>query len=289
VMILKEIYQPIQDEMILVEKEIHSQTDSIISSLDPEHGKYFEQIIGYLFEIPGKLLRPALLLLSAKSVGGEKISNADQLIKLAAAVEFVHSASLIHDDIIDGSNFRRKRLTLNKQFGNHVAVLVGDIFYSQFFSILIDIRTDRNEQREKLLRSFSDITRRLCGGEIHEHKTRMDRREVSFDDYLRIIEDKTASLFYASCMSGSLLNGADDSTCSAISRYGLFLGYAFQLVDDYLDDDAVFKSSGKMLDSANEYADKAKNEIALLPESDAKKTLLLLPDLILSRTSLRGN
>ena len=286
---LDEVYRPIQKEMILVEKEIHAQTSALISSQNSGYKEYFEQIIGYIFEIPGKLLRPALVLLSAKSVDGEEIVNIDQLVKLAVAVEFLHSASLIHDDIIDGSDFRRNRLTLNKQFGNQIAVLVGDIFYSQFFSILIDIRTERNEQRKKLLRSFSDITKKLCFGEIQEHKIRMDREEVSFNDYLRIIEDKTASLFFASCMSGSLLNGADDSTCSAISQYGLCLGYAFQLVDDYIDNDAIFNSSKKMLDSANEYADKAKNVIVSLPESDAKKTLLRLPDLIISRTGLRGH
>jgi geranylgeranyl pyrophosphate synthase len=286
---LNEIYRPIKKEMFLVEKEIHAQTSTLIASHNSGYKKYFEQIIGYIFEIPGKLLRPALVLLSAKSVNGEEIENIEQLVKLAVAVEFVHSASLIHDDIIDSSDYRRNRLTLNKQFGNQIAVLVGDIFYSQFFSILIDIRGERNGQREKLLRSFSDITKKLCFGEIQEHKIRTDKQEVSFNDYLRVIEDKTASLFFASCMSGSLLNGADDSTCSAISRYGLCLGYTFQLVDDYIDDDSVFNSGRKMLDSANEYADKAKNEIVRLPESDAKKTLMRLPDLIISRTSLRGH
>lgn len=272
--------------MVLVEKEIRRQTNTIISAHNSEYKKYFEQIIGYIFEIPGKLLRPALVMLSAKSVDEDRISNTDQLVKLAAAIEFVHSASLIHDDIIDSSDFRRNRLTLNKQFGNQIAVLVGDIFYSQFFSILIGIQTDEMEQREKLLRSFGDITKKLCFGEIQEHKIRMDGQEVSFKEYLRVIEYKTASLFFASCMGGSLLNGADDLTCSAISNYGLYLGYTFQLIDDYLDKDAVFNSNKRMLDTANEYAEKAKKEIGVLTESKTKKTLQHLPDLIIARTGL---
>jgi octaprenyl-diphosphate synthase len=207
-------------------------------------------------------------------------------VKLATAVEFVHSASLIHDDIIDSSEFRRTRLTLNKQYGNQLAVLVGDIFYSQFFSILINLQTANNHQRLKLLQSFSDTTKKLCFGEIYEYKIRMHGEDASFNDYLRVIENKTASLFSASCMSGGLLNGADERITTALSTYGLYLGYAFQIVDDFLDNDSILHSDKGMLLKAEEYTELAKKEIEILPESTVKRTLIRILDFVMNRTSV---
>ncbi len=280
---LSEVYGPIREELALVEGEIGRQIEMIVSAQNSKNRQFMKQIVRYLFEMPGKLLRPALVLLSAKAVEGERIVDTEQLIKLATAVEFVHSASLIHDDIIDDSDYRRNRITLNRQYGNKIAVLVGDIFYSQFFSILIDLKPGHRDQREKLLMSFSDTTKKLCFGEIYEHKIRIKGEEASIDEYLRVVEDKTASLFSVSCMSGALLNGANEDTCLALSQYGLNLGYTFQIVDDSIDRDAIFNSHEGIMDSVHRYADTAKTALEILPEKNVKRILLSLPDLIMAR------
>ena len=284
---LSEVYGPIREELALVEGEIGRQIEMIVSAQNSKNRQFMKQIVRYLFAMPGKLLRPALVLLSAKAVEGERIVDTEQLIKLATAVEFVHSASLIHDDIIDDSDYRRNRITLNRQYGNKIAVLVGDIFYSQFFSILIDLKPRHRDQREKLLMSFSDTTKKLCFGEIYEHKIRIKGEEASIDEYLRVVEDKTASLFSVSCMSGALLNGANEDTCLALSQYGLNLGYTFQIVDDFIDRDAIFDSHEGIMDSVHRYADTAKTALEILPEKNVKRILLSLPDLIMARAGFK--
>jgi octaprenyl-diphosphate synthase len=286
---LEEIYNPIKGELVLVEKEIKLQIDLIIGSQSRKNREYINRVVSYLFEVPGKLLRPSLVLLSAKAVGDVDLSNVQQLIKLAAAVEFVHTASLIHDDIIDESRHRRHQVTLNRQFGNKVAVLVGDIFYSQFFSLLISLEFKLDQRREKLLRIFNETTKRLCFGEIYEHKIRENRENPSFKEYLEVIENKTASLFSVSCAGGSMLNGADESLTTAMANYGLYLGLAFQIVDDFIDNDSIFRSDGSMIAKAGEYSNMAKAEMKILPESPVKGTLSSMLDFIMARAKAKGS
>jgi octaprenyl-diphosphate synthase len=286
---LEEIYSPIRRELVLVEKEIKHQIGLITGSQSKKNREYINQVVSYLFEVPGKLLRPSLVLLSAKAVGDMDLSNSKQLVKLATAVEFVHTASLIHDDIIDESSYRRHKVTLNKQFGNKVAVLVGDIFYSQFFSLLISLEHKLVQRREKLLQIFNETTKRLCFGEIYEHKIRENRENPSFKEYLEVIENKTASLFSVSCEGGSLLNGADESLTTAMANYGLYLGLAFQIVDDYIDNDSIFDSNGSMIAKAGEYSKMAKAEMKILPESPVKGTLSNMLDFIMDRARAKGN
>jgi len=284
---LTEVYGSIREELTLVEGEINRQIDMIVSAQHSKNRQFMKQIVRYLFEMPGKLLRPALVLLCAKAVEGERIVDNEQLIQLASAVEFVHSASLIHDDIIDESDFRRNQVTLNRQYGNQIAILVGDIFYSQFFSILIGLKFEYSDRREKLLMSFCDTTKKLCFGEIYEHKIRIKGEEATFDEYLRVVEDKTASLFSVSCLSGALLNGADENTCLALSQYGLNLGYTFQIVDDAIDRDAIFYSQEGIMDTAHRYAETAKKTLEILPDKNVKRILLNLPDLIMARAGFK--
>ena len=151
---LNSIYGPISKELSLVEEELKRQINIITSSQSFMHQEFISPILGHLLKVPGKLLRPALVLLCGKAVNNLETEKIDQLIKLATAVEFVHSASLIHDDIIDGSNYRRHQVSLNKQYGNQIAVLIGDIFYAQFFSILINLDIENKGYREKLFTGF---------------------------------------------------------------------------------------------------------------------------------------
>jgi len=277
------IYQPISRELMLVEEELKKQLNRIIRSQSSQNQKFINQIISYLFKVPGKLLRPALVLLCGKAVGNLEAESSEQLINLATAVEFLHSASLIHDDIIDESGLRRHQITLNKQFGNQIAILVGDIFYSQFFSIMIDLKTSNTKLREKLLRFFCDTTKKLCFGEIYEHKILQYGENPSLSEYLKVIENKTASLFSVSCQSGGIINGADERISTALTNYGLYFGLSFQIVDDYLDGDSIFNSNINMIEKAKEYAYRAKEEINKLRESSTKKILFDLCDYVIER------
>lgn len=283
---ISQIYEPIKKELVLVKNEIQFQIDSIIEDQNTDNKRFLKEIMSYLFEIPGKLLRPSLVLLSAKAVTGGILNNTESLIKLATAVEFVHSASLIHDDIIDESEYRRTRITLNRQYGNQIAVLVGDLLYSQFFSILINLRLEQNKHREVLLKSFSDTTKKLCIGEMIEHKFRMEGKDATLNDYLMVIENKTACLFSASCMNGALLNGGNDRLSEFLSKYGLYIGYSFQIVDDFLDNDSILNLDSGMIDRAEIFSESAKKEIRSLPESKAKETLLHIPDFIMDRVGV---
>ena len=283
------IYGPITEELALVEEELKRQLDLITLSQSPMHREFITSILGHLLKVPGKLLRPALVLLSGRAVSNIETGNNDQLIKLATAVEFVHTASLIHDDIIDGSNFRRHQVSLNKQFGNQIAVLVGDIFYAQFFSILVNLEIKNKVHREKLLRVFCDTTKKLCFGEIYEHKIIKYGENPSLAEYLEVIENKTASLFSISCMGGGLLYGADEKVLTALEKYGLYLGLAFQIVDDQIDRDSIFDTEIDMIQKAKDYAGLAKDEIAIIPENPIKKRLLTIPDFVIERAKVKNS
>jgi octaprenyl-diphosphate synthase len=286
---LNYIYEPILKELLLVEEELKRQIEIITLSHSPTHREFISPILGHLLKVPGKLLRPALVLLSGKAVNGTETEKNDQLIKLATAVEFVHSASLIHDDIIDGSNFRRHQVSLNKQYGNQIAVLVGDIFYAQFFSILISLDIENKAYREKLLRVFCDTTKRLCYGEIYEHKIIKNGENPSLAEYIEVIENKTACLFSISCMGGGLLYGADEKILKVLEKYGLYLGLAFQIVDDHIDGDSIFDSGIDMLEKAKEYADRAKNEMEIIPDNPVKSRLLTIPDFVIERVKVKNS
>jgi octaprenyl-diphosphate synthase len=179
----------------------------------------------HVIEGGGKRLRPILLLLSAKSLG---YSGAD-MYHLAAAMELIHVASLVHDDVIDEAAVRRSRETLNARFGNKVAVLVGDYLHARVLAILVRCRCP-----EPVLRVVADATRSMCEGEVvGAHRAR--DFDLALVEYLRIIELKTAKLMAASCAIGALVATNDDAKIAALTDYGHRIGLAFQIVDDMLD------------------------------------------------------
>jgi len=280
---LKEILRPISEELSQVEGELKEQIKLIGIKHSSENHKFVNRIISHLFNVPGKRLRPALVLLSAKAVNELQKSDIKQFVKLATAIELIHSASLIHDDIIDESKYRRHQLTLNKEFGNHIAVLVGDILYSQFFSLLISIKIKNHKLYERLSQIFCDITKKMCFGEIFEYKIKKSRINPSFKEYLEVIENKTASLFSVSCQSGGMVNGADEKISTALANYGLYFGLSFQIVDDYMDGDSIFNFDISMIEKAKEYADRAKGEIKVLKERSIKKIFFNLCDYVTER------
>ena len=194
------------------------------------------QVAEYIVGAGGKRLRPMLLLLAAGALG-HRGPDAHQL---AAVVEFIHTATLLHDDVVDESDLRRGRRTANAVWGNAASVLVGDFLYSRSFQLMVEL------DRIEVMRILADTTNRIAEGEVLQllHVRNPDTDETA---YLRVIERKTAVLFAAATRLGALLAGADDRTCDALHDYGLNLGYAFQIADDVLDYASDAQTLGKNL------------------------------------------
>jgi octaprenyl-diphosphate synthase len=194
------------------------------------------QVAEYIVGAGGKRLRPMLLLLAARALG-HRGPDAHQL---AAVVEFIHTATLLHDDVVDESDLRRGRRTANAVFGNAASVLVGDFLYSRSFQLMVEL------ERMEVMGILADTTNRIAEGEVLQllHVRNPDTDEAA---YLGVIERKTAVLFAAATRLGTLLAGADEAGQARLHSYGLNLGYAFQIADDVLDYSADEAALGKHL------------------------------------------
>ena len=199
------------------------------------------QIAEYIIGAGGKRLRPMLLLLTAGALGDAqgKSVGADAH-QLAAVVEFIHTSTLLHDDVVDESDLRRGRKTANAVWGNAASVLVGDFLYSRSFQLMVEL------ERMDVQKILADTTNTIAEGEVLQllHVRNPDTDEAA---YLRVIERKTAILFAAATRLGALLAGADAATQQALHDYGLHLGYAFQIADDVLDYASDAATLGKNL------------------------------------------
>ncbi|MFZ2753413.1 MAG: polyprenyl synthetase family protein [Lysobacteraceae bacterium] len=194
------------------------------------------QVAEHIIAAGGKRLRPMLLLLSARALGHGG-SDAHQL---AAVVEFIHTATLLHDDVVDESDLRRGRKTANALFGNAASVLVGDFLYSRSFQLMVEL------ERLPVMKVLADTTNAIAEGEVLQllHIRNPDTDEPA---YLKVIERKTAVLFAAATRLGAFLAGADDTVQQRLHDYGMALGYAFQIADDVLDYSADEATLGKHL------------------------------------------
>jgi len=192
------------------------------------------QVADYIISAGGKRLRPALVVLSSRAHG---LSDA-RVHELAAIIEFIHTATLLHDDVVDESALRRGRETANAAFGNAPAVLVGDFLYSRAFQMMVGIGSMR------VMEVLADATNTIAEGEVLQLMNCNDP-DVDEAGYLRVIRYKTAKLFEASTRLGAVLGGADAARESAMAAYGMHLGTAFQLVDDILDYSGDPSSTGK--------------------------------------------
>ncbi|MEW5817327.1 MAG: polyprenyl synthetase family protein [Spirochaetota bacterium] len=278
----KYLYEPIEKDLKLVENELVSQIKTIITTRNKTNDGYLYDVISHLFRIPGKRLRPSLVLLSAKSAGEIPATRNNTLVQFAAAVELVHSASLVHDDIIDNSEYRRDSLSLNKKYGSKIAVLAGDILYSQFFFLLTNLPLKDKEQKIKLFRIFCDITQNMCLGEILQQRIIKKEVKPTFSDYMEILTKKTALLMSASCRCGALLNDAAEDIVVSLADFGLHFGLAYQLVDDYVDMDSLIDGTVDLVTEAENEITHAKNCLVQLKKSPSKEKLLGLCDYVLS-------
>ncbi len=172
----------------------------------------------------GKRLRPMLHVLAARAAG----YAGDAHIELAAVIEFIHTATLLHDDVVDGSDLRRGRKTANAAWGNAASVLVGDFLYSRAFQMMVEL------DRMAVMRILADTTNSIAEGEVLQ-LLNLGRAETDEAAYMRVIERKTAVLFAAATQLGGVLAGLPEEQCLALRRYGMELGAAFQIADDLLD------------------------------------------------------
>jgi octaprenyl-diphosphate synthase len=224
----QKIFDLIKPEMALVEDEFERQASSNI------------QVINYLGDYlrasGGKRVRPALLLLSNYAVGGN--GGNENVIRLATVMEMLHTATLVHDDIIDNAAIRRSRASVNARFGNQPAVLMGDWLYMSAFE------TSLKERSLEVLDILTRLTRKMTEGELIQLTT-LGKTDISRDEYFDILLRKTAYLFSACCEIGAILGNASPEERSALRDYGLNLGTAFQIADDMLDFTAEEEVLGK--------------------------------------------
>jgi octaprenyl-diphosphate synthase len=220
------VADPLAEEMRQVDEVIRQRLSSDVALIN--------QISHYIVSAGGKRIRPRLVLLFASALGFE----GPAAFELAATVEFIHTATLLHDDVVDESSLRRGRQTANALFGNAASVLVGDFLYSRAFQMMVGV------ERIRVLEVLADATNIIAEGEVLQLMNMHDP-DLSVEDYLRVIRFKTAKLFEASARLGAVLADADSSLEEACADYGRSLGTAFQLVDDLLDYEGDTHALGK--------------------------------------------
>ena len=223
---LEAIRAPIAGDLDQVDEVIRRRLDSEVVLI--------RTIADYIIGSGGKRLRPALVLLAANAFGAEGPARHE----LAAVVEFIHTATLLHDDVVDESSLRRGRKTANAEFGNAASVLVGDFLYSRAFQMIVDVGSLR------IMRVLADATNVIAEGEVLQLLNVHDA-DTDEQSYLRVIRYKTAKLFEAATQAGAILGGAGPEVESALAEYGMHLGTAFQLIDDVLDYSGDLKATGK--------------------------------------------
>ncbi len=206
----------LKDDMQAVEAEF---TKNLTSGVE-----LIGQVGRYILSSGGKRFRPMLLLLSARLCNYQ----GDKHVELAAVVEFIHTATLLHDDVVDSASLRRGNRSANSVWGNQASVLVGDFLFARSFSMMV------NSENLRILKILSDTTTQLAEGEILQLINTCDL-DVDENRYLQVVRDKTAILIAAACQVGAILAGATDAQEEALREFGLEIGTAFQLMDDALD------------------------------------------------------
>lgn len=312
-----------QDDMNLVNQTIRNSLNS--------HVVLIRQISEYIINSGGKRLRPMLVVLMAQAFGYKGKNH----IQLAAIIEFIHTATLLHDDVVDESDMRRGNKTANEVWGNSASVLVGDFLYSRAFQMMVTI------ENLQVMNILANATNTISEGEVLQ-LLNIGNLEITEEQYYQVIKNKTAQLFEAGCELSALISDTDEAIIKKMAAYGEYLGMAFQIADDMLDyavdneeldknigddlaegkltlpliyllengndgdkqviSDAIKSQSIKHLktiqkrinetpalkytqDKANEFANRAKQQLIDLPESDAKNALLYLCDFACHRNN----
>jgi octaprenyl-diphosphate synthase len=223
---LAQIFEPIRDDLEAVEQEFVQHIQSRVA-LIPEMGRYIQKS-------GGKRVRPAVLLMAARLSG----YTGQRAVLYASVVEFIHTATLVHDDIIDGADLRRGRLAVHSRWGNDITVLLGDYLYIKSMAMAL------TQDSLEIIRRLCDVTLRMIEGELYQ-LTKTGDVDITEDEHFEIIRRKTAFLFGGCAQIGGMLGGLPEAQEEALRDYGFNLGVAFQLVDDLLDYTADAAALGK--------------------------------------------
>jgi octaprenyl-diphosphate synthase len=279
----------IDSKVIEMMERIKNYSDDIEVSLNEELSRYswscFYDPMKYAIE-GGKRIRPLILTLAAESIN----NNIEDPSAAAVAIELLHTESIIHDDIIDQDISRRERMAFHVKYGYSASVLSADFV----FGMILDISARYNNP--EVAKELSSAALRMCEGEFRELKIDPDKYRIGWEEYISILSQKTASLFQTSAKVGAIIGGGDNRQINTLSNYGLHLGIAYQIQDDFLDwgDDGkitkaleintIYRNIPSYLQKMSRtYAEKAKKDLEILPESSSKKYLLELADFSVSR------
>ncbi len=223
---LKQLYAPVADSL--------AQVENILQSNLRSDTPWVDELLEHSWLLSGKRMRPVLLLLSGLAVAQRNDSDLTEdrltptLQPMAAAIEMIHTATLVHDDVIDDADMRRHEPTANSKWDNRISVLLGDYLFTHAFHV------GSQSDSVKALAMLASASSKVCAGEMKQNFY-AGRYDISTDVYFEIISEKTAELCAVSCAAGALLAGADKSVVDQFQRYGRDLGMAFQIIDDVLD------------------------------------------------------
>ncbi len=227
-MSVQQLFAPIAADMQAVDTVIRQRLHSDVVLI--------RQVAEYIIHSGGKRLRPALVLFAAGTMAYQGVRHHE----LAAVVEFIHTATLLHDDVVDESELRRGNKTANALFGNAASVLVGDFLYTRAFQMMVGVQSMR------VMEVLADATNIIAEGEVLQ-LLNCHNADVGVDDYLQVIRYKTAKLFEAAARLGGIVGGASEEQERGLAAYGMHLGTAFQIIDDVLDYSADEADTGKHL------------------------------------------
>jgi geranylgeranyl pyrophosphate synthase len=287
---LQSIFAPVLPDMERVDRALRGLMAGVGGHVDGALKEgILPRIISHPFAVPGKRLRPAMVLISARAAcagprtGCRRTADAagEEFVGLASAVEVLHAASLVHDDIIDEADSRRNQVSLNRRFGNRVAVLAGDILYTHFFGLIMGLPGVEAEVRIRLLGEFLRTTETMCLGEIIAQEAPPGTLPLS--SYLEITADKTAVLFSACCRTAAILCGAAEPVVDALGEFGMSFGLAFQMVDDLMDGDSRIDPSVDLRGEALTQADGARARTAVLAPGAYRDALRGMVDFVIAQ------
>jgi octaprenyl-diphosphate synthase len=225
---LEPVQRLIADEMVAVDEVIRRRLHSDVALI--------RQVSEHIIGGGGKRLRPALVILASGACGYSGVAH----YQLAAVIEFIHTATLLHDDVVDDSELRRGHATANALFGNSASVLVGDFLYSRAFQMMAELRNVR------VMDVLANATNAIAEGEVLQ-LLNCHNPGLTEDDYLKVVRSKTARLFEAAAQLGAIASQAAPDVEDGLARYGMHLGIAFQLIDDVLDYSGDHSQTGKNL------------------------------------------
>ncbi|WP_305513361.1 short chain isoprenyl diphosphate synthase IdsA [Methanobrevibacter sp. V14] len=231
-----------------VKEVLGSYSEDVIKTIEEDLSVITPNNLGeasvYLTKAGGKMLRPALSLIVSEAVGG----NRESALKTGAAIELIHTFSLIHDDIMDDDDMRRGMPSVHKVWGEDVAILAGDTLFSKAFEMIITSKNTTSEQNNKALATVADACVKICEGQALDMGFE-ERFDVCEDEYMEMIFKKTGALIAAATKAGAIMGGADDDVIDAMYEYGRLIGLAFQIQDDYLDLASDEETLGKPIGS----------------------------------------